>query len=179
MAWRNGGGETRELSAWPRGAGLEAFEWRVSVATIARSGPFSRYPGVTRTAVLVDGRGLRLVDGAACLELAEPYAQVTFAGDPAWQCELMEGPVEVLNVMVRSSWRIRVHVAQGSAQVVAPSPSRVAYAATGTSGLSLGPDAVRLHEGDACDIDSPLPLRVTPAAGACAVIASIAPAGTP
>ena len=33
--WKNGGGSTRELACWPLGAGMDAFGWRVSVATIA------------------------------------------------------------------------------------------------------------------------------------------------
>ena len=46
--WRNGGGMTRELLAWP-----EAERWRarVSVADIAEDGPFSPFPGVDRTLV--------------------------------------------------------------------------------------------------------------------------------
>ena len=33
--WKNGLGQTRELACWPPGAGLDDFEWRVSVATVA------------------------------------------------------------------------------------------------------------------------------------------------
>jgi environmental stress-induced protein Ves len=174
MAWRNGGGETRELAVWPQGTGLDAFEWRVSVATIARNGPFSRFPGCTRTAVLTDGAGFRLVDGRLQVELAERFAQATFAGAPAWQCELMEGPVEVLNVMVRSRFRAEVDVARGVPHDVPAALHRVAHAACGTSAIALGTETVVLHEGDACEVHgSSFDLRVQPQPGACVLVASM------
>jgi environmental stress-induced protein Ves len=45
QTWRNGGGSTRELLAWP-----EATDWqaRISVAEITRDGPFSAFAGVQR-----------------------------------------------------------------------------------------------------------------------------------
>ena len=33
--WKNGGGATREIACWPPGTGLDSFDWRISVATIA------------------------------------------------------------------------------------------------------------------------------------------------
>jgi environmental stress-induced protein Ves len=38
--WKNGGGVTREVAAFPAGAGLDAFVWRVSIADVAQAGPF-------------------------------------------------------------------------------------------------------------------------------------------
>lgn len=45
QAWKNKGGMTRELLAWPH-----AHDWvlRVSVARVERDGPFSAFPGVHR-----------------------------------------------------------------------------------------------------------------------------------
>jgi len=174
MAWRNGGGETRELSVWPRGAGLDAFEWRVSVAAIARDGPFSRFPGCTRTAVLIEGTGCRLVDGPLCVELAQRFAQATFAGAPAWQCELMEGPVQVLNVIVRPRFRADVQVARDDERDVGVALYRVAYAACGTSAVALGDEVAQLASGDACEVHgSALDLKIRPGRDACVVVASL------
>ncbi|HEU6455884.1 MAG TPA: HutD family protein, partial [Roseateles sp.] len=41
QAWKNQGGTTRELLAWPH-----AHDWalRVSVARVDRNGPFSAFP---------------------------------------------------------------------------------------------------------------------------------------
>ncbi|MEC4600651.1 HutD family protein, partial [Burkholderia vietnamiensis] len=41
--WKNGGGVTREIAAYPPGAALDAFAWRVSVADVGAGGPFSRF----------------------------------------------------------------------------------------------------------------------------------------
>ena len=58
--WKNGGGTTQEIACWPPGAGLESFSWRISIARIARSGPFSAFPGIDRVITLLDGAGVRL-----------------------------------------------------------------------------------------------------------------------
>ena len=47
--WKNGGGTTQEIAGWPAGAGLDAFGWRVSIACIAASGPFSVFAGIDRS----------------------------------------------------------------------------------------------------------------------------------
>ena len=55
--WRNGGGVTRELLAWPA-----ADEWRLrlSIADIERNGPFSFYPAAERWFAVMEGRGVML-----------------------------------------------------------------------------------------------------------------------
>ena len=55
VAWRNGGGETREVAVWPAGAGMDAFEWRVSMAEVGVAGPFSVFAGVDRVLTVVSG----------------------------------------------------------------------------------------------------------------------------
>jgi environmental stress-induced protein Ves len=65
-----------QIAVFPQEAGFEAFDWRVSLATIAADGPFSSFPGVERTLALVDGHGMTLdIDGApTMLSRAEPVA---------------------------------------------------------------------------------------------------------
>ncbi|HXZ10527.1 MAG TPA: HutD family protein, partial [Paraburkholderia sp.] len=58
--WKNGGGVTREVAAYPQGAGLDTFVWRVSVADVSQPGPFSRFAGIDRTLVLLSGAGMLL-----------------------------------------------------------------------------------------------------------------------
>src|SRR5436853_5944959 len=53
--WKNGGGRTTEIAAYPPDAGLEHFAWRASIADIERSGPFSAFAGIDRTLVLLQG----------------------------------------------------------------------------------------------------------------------------
>jgi len=180
MPWRNGGGQTREVLAWPPGAGLDDFAWRVSVATIARDGPFSRFPGIVRTAVLLDGAGLRLRAGEDRVELATPCAQATFDGALPWQCDLREGVVRLFNVMVREELAARVTLATGAPLGVPAARFRVVYAARGASAGDLGAEAFTLAEGDACMIagESAAPLRVRPSdASARALVVCIDAAG--
>ena len=55
--WKNGGGKTRELLAWPHPS-----DWilRLSVADIEADGPFSSFPGVQRWFAVLRGNGVRL-----------------------------------------------------------------------------------------------------------------------
>ncbi|MBN7823193.1 HutD family protein, partial [Bowmanella yangjiangensis] len=46
MPWKNGGGSTLELAICPVGASLDDFDWRISSASVASSGAFSRFPGI-------------------------------------------------------------------------------------------------------------------------------------
>ena len=57
QSWRNGGGITRELLAWP-----DATDWRVriSVADVQTSGPFSRFDGWERWFAVLEGDGIVL-----------------------------------------------------------------------------------------------------------------------
>jgi uncharacterized protein len=102
MRWKNGGGETAEIAVFPVNAGLDDFDWRISMATVEAGGPFSLFPGVERTLAVLDGGGLRLeVAGRKPVELtvaSEPFA---FAGDKAAAASLIGGPFTDLNVMTR------------------------------------------------------------------------------
>lgn len=99
--WKNGGGTTQEVVCWPPGAGLDNFDWRVSIATIAAGGPFSVFPGVDRTIMLLEGDGVRLrADGfdQSLDVLNEPFA---FDGEVVVDCTLLGGASTDFNLMVR------------------------------------------------------------------------------
>lgn len=101
MPWKNGGGSTRELACWPPGAALDDFDWRVSIATIAASGPFSAFPGVDRTIMLLEGDGVRLQSARFDRSLDTPHAPFAFEGDATVDCTLLGGPSIDFNLMVR------------------------------------------------------------------------------
>lgn len=116
--WKNGGGRTREIASWPPGAGLDDFLWRISVARIETSGPFSAFAGVDRVITLLDGPGVVLRGGFPEGEhaLAEPLAPFAFPGDAAVDCEMRGAASEDLNVMSRRGRvRARVSVLHGPA----------------------------------------------------------------
>ena len=82
MPWKNGGGETMEIAVSPEGSGLDRFDWRVSMARIARDGPFSDFADVDRTLAILDGAGLRLaIAGRAPVELTAASAPLSFPAD--------------------------------------------------------------------------------------------------
>lgn len=100
--WKNGGGCTTEIAIAPPGAPLDAFEWRISLATIAASGPFSAFPGVDRTLALVDGPGVVLEIGdEGQFVLSEQDPIVEFAGESPVNATLAGGPTTDFNVMTR------------------------------------------------------------------------------
>lgn len=102
--WKNGGGSTREIVCRPLDAGMDGFDWRVSVATIARSGPFSEFAGVDRVIVLLEGDGVRLRSaGGMEHRLDEPLQPFAFSGDEALDCTLLGGESQDFNVMTRRS----------------------------------------------------------------------------
>ena len=100
--WKNGGGETREIAIGPAGAGLDDFDWRISMATVASDGPFSTFPGVDRTLCILNGAGIELciADTPAhrLTDTSEPFA---FSGDSAARSTLIGGAVTDFNVMTR------------------------------------------------------------------------------
>ena len=110
--WRNGGGVTRELLAWP-----SAREWRVriSVADIDRDGPFSTFAGVQRWFAVLQGSGVALtVDGVEhrCTSDGDALA---FAGDATTACHLIDGPTRDLNLMLRGADGAMLRVTGGQA----------------------------------------------------------------
>jgi environmental stress-induced protein Ves len=83
MPWKNGGGVTREIVCQPPGAGMDSFDWRVSIAHIASDGPFSAFPGIDRVITLLKGGGVHLssADGQVNHRLGTPLAPFAFAGE--------------------------------------------------------------------------------------------------
>jgi hypothetical protein len=98
QAWRNAGGSTRELLAWPQ---VQAWQLRVSVARIDRDGPFSAYSGTDRWFAVLEGAGVRLRLPAEDLLLTAATVPVGFAGEAAPGCTLIDGPTSDLNLMMR------------------------------------------------------------------------------
>lgn len=98
VPWRNGGGVTRELLAWPSPGD---WRYRISVADIARDGPFSAFPGVERHFVVLEGDGVTLDLGGRQTDQRPGDAPLVFDGALAPGCRLLGGPVRDLNLMRR------------------------------------------------------------------------------
>ncbi len=104
MPWKNGGGETVEIATHPSASGLDGIEWRVSLAAMTADGPFSAFPGLDRTLVVVQGEGIELRIGRQDpVRLDATSDPLGFAADAACTARLLSGPVTNLNVMTRRS----------------------------------------------------------------------------
>lgn len=103
MPWKNGGGVTHEIAVGPEGQDLSGdFLWRLSVAEVGSSGPFSSFPGIDRTLTVLSGNGLRLDFGEGeALVIDVPWQPASFDGARACEGRLIGGPVTDFNVMTR------------------------------------------------------------------------------
>ena len=96
--WRNGGGTTQELVAWPSAA---AWRWRASVAEVAQSGPFSSFVGVQRWFAVLQGDGVCLTIDGRAHTLGKRDAPFAFDGAAATTCELLGGATQDFNLMLQ------------------------------------------------------------------------------
>jgi uncharacterized protein len=99
MPWKNGGGTTTEVFADYVSPG--AFNWRVSIADVSSSGPFSNFAGYERHIMLLTGKGMDLDFGGGKRIELERLGPVTFSGDSSVVGLLKDGPVRDFNLMVR------------------------------------------------------------------------------
>jgi environmental stress-induced protein Ves len=107
--WKNGGGITHEAIRVP--AVGEPFRWRVSVAHIDASGPFSEFAAHDRKMVLLRGAGIELRFGDGAKQTLREVGQlIQFDGAVAAHCELLGGPCVDLNLMILKSDRAAVRV---------------------------------------------------------------------
>lgn len=169
--WKNGGGTTTELAIHPEGAGWDDFLWRVGIADIRQSGPFSSFPGVDRSIMLLDcplGSGMTLTIDGKSVEMVQ-HEFIDFAGEAVTQGRLRGEAVRDLNVMSRrgavrhrqgwnsivsreffrlggTDWRF-VHVAAGEAELVGAASTR--NVAAGESLIVAGEDSLNLRGGPA------------------------------
>jgi len=119
--WKNGGGVTREVAAWPPGSGFDDFQWRVSMAEVRRDGPFSIFPNVDRILAVLEGRLALAVTGLTTFELSPDSPPAAFPGDAPANGHVLEGPVLDLNLMTRRGAKAALRrLDVGPAKTLAP-----------------------------------------------------------
>jgi environmental stress-induced protein Ves len=163
--WKNGGGVTREVAAFPLNAGLDAFTWRVSIADVAQAGPFSRFAGIDRTLVLLSGAGMLLDErdgtNAHALKthtLTQPLDIARFAGEAQIDARLVGGATRDFNLMVRRGAAVgETEVWRGVTQRTLSADVVLLLCASGTIQVTLGGDAQPrvLETNDTLRIDTP------------------------
>jgi environmental stress-induced protein Ves len=100
--WKNGGGITRELACYPVGASMHDFIWRVSIADVNSSGPFSNFPEIDRVITLLDGDGMQLrFENGKQHTLVEKLHPFIFRGEDKVDAQLAGSPSRDFNLMTR------------------------------------------------------------------------------
>ncbi|MCL6707614.1 HutD family protein [Pseudomonas sp. R2.Fl] len=100
MPWKNGLGVTREVALEPAAMPDAPFLWRLSVATIKTSSPFSTFRGIDRTIAALSGEPVRLlVDGKDTVTLEALGKPFSFAGESAVDAASAGGETTDLNIM--------------------------------------------------------------------------------
>jgi environmental stress-induced protein Ves len=102
MPWKNGLGITREVISRSASDGSGGFDWRISLATVGASGPFSVFSGIDRTIAVLQGDGMQLtVDGRLQPPLLVASPPFAFSGDADVQADCLGGETLDLNMMSR------------------------------------------------------------------------------
>jgi environmental stress-induced protein Ves len=172
MSWKNGGGITTELLLEPKTDG--AALWRLSIAEVTKSGPFSDFTGYARTIMLIDGPGF-VLDFAdhPTKRLDRRYEPFPFDGGWKTDCTLIDGPVRDFNLMAaREAGPATLTVAklEGGGIQVDAAPTVVFHALEGDVSVSSHP----LPQGDTLRVDAPiLPLSLDAAESATVAVIRI------
>lgn len=103
LPWKNGGGLTREVAAHPPGSSLDSFEWRISIAEVRSSGPFSIFPGIERLMAVLSGRLSLTPANGPTQALTADSPPLRFSGELAVNAAPLDGAVTDLNVMTRTA----------------------------------------------------------------------------
>ncbi|MFA7764095.1 HutD family protein [Streptomyces sp. NRRL S-448] len=179
--WKNGGGVTREIAAWPEGADMDGFGWRVSLAEVAADGPFSAFPGIGRTLTLAEGAGMDLTVGGVRRLVDERFAPQDFPGDEPTHCRLLSGPVVNFNVMYRrGAVEAQTAAVRGALALAAPPGGTLLVAALeGPAVVERAGDRAELLPYDAALLTGPLDCRIRTAGRAAVVRFAPAPAPAP
>jgi environmental stress-induced protein Ves len=113
VAWKNGGGITREIA---QVTGPKGYAWRLSVADVESQGPFSKFDGFSRILTVIEGDGLQLSTSEKTHDVAY-LAPFHFLGDVEIASKLQNGSIRDLNVIYdHDAVSADVAVVEGPAQ---------------------------------------------------------------
>jgi environmental stress-induced protein Ves len=145
MPWKNGGGFTTELIRQPDS---DYWNWRVSVAEIAVDGPFSKFEGIDRTLVVIEGAGMELRHpSTGSVARLEPLVPYEFPGEIPTDCTLLHGAVRDFNVMTRRGWTsARVEILPLAPAAEATRQPSLLYCVEGDVSVSDGNSTVTLSK---------------------------------
>ncbi len=120
--WKNGKGDTLELASNAELAKHGAFGWRLSIATLSGDSQYSRFNGIDRSQILLQGERVVLSIGdaepAVKIKLNR-YDKVVFSGAEQVSCQLLGcTTAKMFNVMtVANSYTHLLSIHQVSAEM--------------------------------------------------------------
>ena len=118
-AWKNGLGSTTQLAIHPVTADQSTFEWRISIATLTGTAPFSSFPNIERCLAMLEGEVTLLRGGGTSVTLSTTSPPLTFSGEEPVTGRVESGSAIDLNLMYRPSrWHAtmrRIAVREGAA----------------------------------------------------------------
>lgn len=167
LPWKNGGGVTREVAAHSPGSSLDRFDWRISIAEVRSSGPFSIFPGIERLMVVLSGRLAFTPAGGATQVLTADSPPLRFSGELAVDAAPVDGAVTDLNVMTRTG-SCRAELSSHSLIRTLPlelAASRHIIITLCPATLTAGGESLALAALDAVELNGPIDCAVAPEFG--------------
>ncbi|MGQ2969953.1 MAG: HutD/Ves family protein [Allorhizobium sp.] len=171
MPWKNGLGITREVISRPASDGSGGFDWRISLATVGISGPFSIFAGIDRTIAVLEGDGMQLtVDARREPPLLVDSPPFAFSGDAEVQAICLGGETLDLNMMSRRGRFVHrmTKIDVSDAQTLSLTADTVAVVFRDEAVVTI--DSLRLDVGLGdvlVGLDGPLELSVIPRGSGC------------
>lgn len=157
MPWKNGGGSTLELL---QEAGYDgSFNWRLSIADVTTPGPFSKFDGIDRQIMLVNGNGMVLSfkEDAPPMVISRPLKSYAFKGEWIADCRLLDGAIQDFNVMVRRDWGVAavngLDLVKDQCVTLAVAPLTILHLLDGVAEAA----GEIMHNGDTLRLDSITP----------------------
>jgi uncharacterized protein len=161
VRWKNGLGWTTEIAVEPPDGEIGSeWDWRVSIAEVAADSEFSRFPGIDRSLLVLDGAGMVLdVEGQGSFTLFADGPPLAFSGDVATSSRLLGGPTRDFNVMTRRgvvSHALRRHTLAGSLEL-APASLLMIHSVEGEAMIG----DITLAPGDTAIVDDQPSITLT------------------
>ena len=174
MPWKNGQGSTTQLISAANNAG--SFDWRLSIAEVGQSGPFSDFSGYDRIITLIEGAGMVLTfNGSMERRIDQAFAPLPFDGSWQTECTLLDGPLRDFNLMVAKGWghaaMTILRPANGEKCEISDGAVVLLHVFQGDAVLDHGSSRFDLATGDTLHLDGASDSLLT--AGSGAIIAAI------
>lgn len=171
MPWKNGLGITREVISRSSSDGSGGFDWRISLANVGASGPFSVFAGIDRTIAVLQGDGMQLtVDGRRQPPLLVESMPFAFSGEAEVQADCLGGETLDLNMMsLRGRFIHRMtKIVVSDAQTLSVTAETVAVVFRDEALVAIDSLRSEVGLGDVLvGLDGPLELSIVPRDSGC------------